>query len=164
MPNLSLTGEEIKKLRKNLIFNGTSGLKSVLKLQMTSYSDNAYDVTNFFVFFLVLSLYSIPTEFHCCQTPNGRVKLPTLSIIGVSRTLSKIGLTGWVAGRTPFQCLVVAYCCFSPFLFFFRTTLFFLYVYICILKRQVLPDKICSAGQDELSKEYICLTRYDRDL
>ena len=30
---------------KNLIFDGTSGLKSVLKLEMTSYSDNAYEVT-----------------------------------------------------------------------------------------------------------------------
>ena len=38
-----------KKLRKNLIFDGTSGLNSVLKLDMTSYSDNAYDITNFFV-------------------------------------------------------------------------------------------------------------------
>ena len=40
-----------------------------------SYSDNAYDITNFFV---VLKsswpiLYS--TKFHCCQTTNGRVKL-----------------------------------------------------------------------------------------
>ena len=37
-----------KKVTENLIFDGTSGLRSVLKLQMTSYSDNAYDVTNFF--------------------------------------------------------------------------------------------------------------------
>ena len=74
MSNLSLIGREIKKLRKNRIFDGTNGLKSVPKLQMTSYSDNAYDVINFF-FFKVLSLYSIPTKFHCCQTPNGRVKL-----------------------------------------------------------------------------------------
>ena len=43
-------------------------------------------------------LYSVPTKFHCCQTPNGRVKLGEggglscpLSIIGVSRTLSKKG-------------------------------------------------------------------------
>ena len=43
-------GREIKQLGKNLIFDGTSGLKSDLKLQMTSYSDNAYDVTNFGVF------------------------------------------------------------------------------------------------------------------
>ena len=65
---------------------------------MPSYSDNAYDVTN--SFFKVLGLYSIPTKFHCCQTPNGRAKLGggggascTPSIIGLSRTLSKIGLT-----------------------------------------------------------------------
>ena len=37
-----------KKVAKNLIFNGTSGLNSVLKLETTSYSDNAYDVTIFF--------------------------------------------------------------------------------------------------------------------
>ena len=35
-----------KKLRKNLIFDGMSWLK----LEMTSYSDNAYDVTIFFCF------------------------------------------------------------------------------------------------------------------
>ena len=37
--------EKYKKLRKNLIFDGTSRMK----LEMTSYSDNAYDVNNFFV-------------------------------------------------------------------------------------------------------------------
>ena len=35
----------MKKFRKNLIFDGTSGLNWVLKLEMRSYSDNAYDVT-----------------------------------------------------------------------------------------------------------------------
>ena len=34
-----------KKVTENLIFDGTSGLK----LEMTSYSDNAYDVTNIFI-------------------------------------------------------------------------------------------------------------------
>ena len=53
---------------ENLIFDGTSRLK----LEMTSYSDNAYDVT-YFLFRKVLGLYSIPTKFHCCQTLNGRV-------------------------------------------------------------------------------------------
>ena len=38
-----------KKLQKNLIFDGTKGLNSVLELEMTSYSDNAYDITNFVV-------------------------------------------------------------------------------------------------------------------
>ena len=75
VPNLSLTGWEIKKLQKNLILDGTSGLNSGLKLEMTSYSDNAYDVTNFvLLFWKVLGLYSILTKFHCCQTPRGRVK------------------------------------------------------------------------------------------
>ena len=65
-----------KKLPKILIFDGMSGLNSALKLEMTSYSDNAYGVANFFCFFLKSScLYSIPTKFHCCQTPNARVKL-----------------------------------------------------------------------------------------
>ena len=35
------------------------GLKSVLKLQMTSYSDNVYDVTIFFVFFLKFLAYTL---------------------------------------------------------------------------------------------------------
>ena len=40
-----------KSYRKSsVIFDGMSGLNSVsLKLEMTSYSDNAYDITNFFV-------------------------------------------------------------------------------------------------------------------
>ena len=48
---------------ENLIFDGKSELKSVLKLEMTSYSDNAYDVTIFSCF----DLYSISTKFHCCS-------------------------------------------------------------------------------------------------
>ena len=50
-----------------------SGLNLVLKLEMTSYSENAYDITNFFVVLKVLGIYSIATEFHFCQKPNGRV-------------------------------------------------------------------------------------------
>ena len=38
-----------KKLRENLIFDGTSGKIKEAKLEMTSCSDNAYDVTNFWV-------------------------------------------------------------------------------------------------------------------
>ena len=38
-----------KKVTKNIIFDGTSGKIRELKLEMTSYSDNAYDVTNFLV-------------------------------------------------------------------------------------------------------------------
>ena len=49
--NLSLIREEINKLRKNLIFDR----KSDLKLEMKSYSDNAYDVTNFLLFWQVLA-------------------------------------------------------------------------------------------------------------
>ena len=56
---------------ENLIFNGGSGLEPVLKLEMMSYSDNAYDVTNFCCFekFLAYTLF-LPS----CQTPNGIVK------------------------------------------------------------------------------------------
>ena len=60
----------MKKLWKNLIFDRTN----CQKVEMMSYSDNAYDVTNFLLFWKVLGLYSIPTKLHCFQTPNGRVK------------------------------------------------------------------------------------------
>ena len=54
-----------KKLWKNLIFVGMGRRTGRLRLEMTSYSDNGYDVTNYFVFFFkVLSLYSVPTRFH----------------------------------------------------------------------------------------------------
>ena len=36
-----------KKLRENIIFDGTSGRIRDRKLEMTSHLDNAYDVTNF---------------------------------------------------------------------------------------------------------------------
>ena len=45
MPNLSVIVSEIKKLQKSRTFDGTSGLK----LEMTSYLDNAYNATNFVV-------------------------------------------------------------------------------------------------------------------
>ena len=48
-----------KKLWKNLIFDGTSGLK----LKMTSYSDNAYDVTNFCCFEKFLAFALFPPSF-----------------------------------------------------------------------------------------------------
>ena len=50
-----------------------SGLKS----EITSYSDSAYMTLPIFCccFWYVVGLYSIPGKFHCCQTPNGRVKL-----------------------------------------------------------------------------------------
>ena len=37
-----------RKLRKNLIFDGTSGKIRESKLEMTSQSDSAYDITNLF--------------------------------------------------------------------------------------------------------------------
>ena len=40
-----------RKVMKNLIFDGTSGKIREPKLDMTSYLDNAYDVTNFFGLF-----------------------------------------------------------------------------------------------------------------
>ena len=47
--NFSLIGLEIKTLWKNLIFDETSGLNSGLKLEMTSSSNNAYDITEKFL-------------------------------------------------------------------------------------------------------------------
>ena len=48
-----------KSYRKtSVIFKGMSGLNSVLKLEMTSYSDNAYDITNSFVVSYTLLLPS----------------------------------------------------------------------------------------------------------
>ena len=48
-------------LQKNLIFDGTSELNSVLKLEMMSYSDNAYDISikNTRVQLVLTRVYSI---------------------------------------------------------------------------------------------------------
>ena len=84
-----------KKVTKDLIYDGTSGKIREPKLEMTSYSDIAYDATNFFV---VLKSSWLVLYSHCCQKPNGRVNLgagaflPPPSNIGVARTPSKIGL------------------------------------------------------------------------
>ena len=48
-----------KKVTINLIFNGTSGKIRELKLEMTSYSDNDYDVTNCFGCFEKLLAYTV---------------------------------------------------------------------------------------------------------
>ena len=97
VPNLSLIGWEIRKLQKNLVFDGTSGLNSVLKLEMTLYSDNAYDITNLFCCFenfltCTLFLSSFIVVRHQKVELNWGGGVAPLSIIGVSRTLSKIGL------------------------------------------------------------------------
>ena len=94
VPNLSLIGKEIKKLRRNLIFYETSDKIREPKLVMASYSDNGYDITIFWLFWKVFGLYCIPTTFHCCQTPNGRVNVGGRAFlpppnIGVSWTPSK---------------------------------------------------------------------------
>ena len=96
VPYLSLIGREIKKLLENLIFNGTSGLKSVLKLQMTSYSVLMTSlIFCFFEKFLAYTLFlpSFIVVRHQMVELNWGAFLPPLSITGVSRTLSKIGLT-----------------------------------------------------------------------
>ena len=46
---LKLSWLRNKKLRKTIIFDGTSGKIRDRKLEMTSYLDSAYDVTNFLV-------------------------------------------------------------------------------------------------------------------
>ena len=52
-----------KKLRQNIIFDGTSGKIRDPKLEMTSYLDNAYDVTNCLVvlksFWYILYSYQV---------------------------------------------------------------------------------------------------------
>ena len=82
-------------LGENLIFFETSGLK----LETTSYSDNAFDIINFFAVLKLSWTSSISAKFHCHQTPNGRVKLrgtfcllPPPSIIWVSQTPYKTDL------------------------------------------------------------------------
>ena len=77
---------------ENLIFDGTSGLK----IEMTSYSDNAYDVTNFFYCFEKFLAYtpflrSFIVVRHQMAEFNWGLFCPP-SIIGVSRASPKIGL------------------------------------------------------------------------
>ena len=81
MPNL-------RKLRKNLIFDRTSGLK----LEMKSYSDNAYDVTISCCFerFMACTLFlpSFIAVRHQMAELNVLAFLPPPpAIIGVSRTV-----------------------------------------------------------------------------
>ena len=87
---MSLICGEIIKLRKNLIIDGTSGLK----LELTSCSYNAYHVTNFCCFekFLAYTLFLPSLNGVKPQMAELNWWLPPLSIIGVSRTQSNIGL------------------------------------------------------------------------
>ena len=48
-----------KKVMKNLIFDGTSGKIMEPNLEMTPYSDNAYDVTNCFGCFEKFLAYTV---------------------------------------------------------------------------------------------------------
>ena len=48
-----------KKLQKKLIFDGTSGKIREPKLEMTSYSDNGFDVTDFFGCFEKFLAYAV---------------------------------------------------------------------------------------------------------
>ena len=64
-----------EKVKKELFLNERSGKVRKPKLEMTSYLDNAYDITIFWVVLKSSCLYCIPTKFHCSQTPNGRVNL-----------------------------------------------------------------------------------------
>ena len=82
-------------------FVGTSRQTSRPRLEMTSYSDNGYDVINYFCCFGKFLAYTVPTRFHCCQMRNDRIRLGVgggggafcpPSVTGVSQTPSKIGL------------------------------------------------------------------------
>ena len=85
----------MKKLRKSLIFDGTTKLK----LEMTSYSDNAYDVTNcFHCFEKFLAFTLFLSSFIVVRRQMAELKLrgflpPPPSIIGVSQTPSKVGFS-----------------------------------------------------------------------
>ena len=86
--NLSSIHQEINKLRKNLIFDGTSGLK----LEKTSYSDNAYDVTRFLLFWQVLAYTLFLRSFIVVRPQMAKLNWeafcppPLPSILEVSRT------------------------------------------------------------------------------
>ena len=93
MSNLTVICRELKMLWRNLIFDGM-GMKS----EMTSYSDNAYDITNCFCCFekfLAYTLFLPSFVVVRCQIAQlnwrGVAPLPT-HYMGIP-TLSKIGLT-----------------------------------------------------------------------
>ena len=79
---------------ENLSFDGTIGLKSVLKLEMTSYSHNAYDITYIFGCFAKFLAYNlflpsfIVVRHQMAELNRGEEPFPP-SIIGLSRTPSK---------------------------------------------------------------------------
>ena len=85
-----------KKVTENLIFDATSGLK----LEMTSYSDNAFDVTIFCCFEMPLAYTPFLRSFIVVRPQMAELNWggfslslpPPPSIIGVSWTPSKIGL------------------------------------------------------------------------
>ena len=65
-----------KTVMKNLIFDEMSGKIREPKLEMTSYSDNAYDVTNFFGCFEKFLVYTVfLPSFIVLRYQNGKVNL-----------------------------------------------------------------------------------------
>ena len=97
---------------ENLIFDGTSGLK----LEMTSYPDNAYDVTNLFLVLKsswpILYSYKVSllsdTKWQSKAGGGGLTFCSSPSIIGVSRTPSKIGLNCQFSYQLPSICLLAS--------------------------------------------------------
>ena len=89
-----LNWSRMKKVRENLIFDGES------KLEIMSYSDNAYDVTNFFGCFETFLAYSVflasfivlRHQLAELTWGKGAFCLP-LSNIGCAQTPSKTGLS-----------------------------------------------------------------------
>ena len=81
-------------LRKDNIYDGTSDLK----LEVMSYSDSAYDVTNFFVVLksswpiLLPSFIVVRPQMVELKRGSFFAPPPSPSITGVSRTPSKLGL------------------------------------------------------------------------
>ena len=86
-----------KKLQRNLIFDGMSGKIREPMQETTSYLDNSYNVTNCFGCFEKFLAYtysfqvSLLSDTKWQSYPGGRLFCPP-SNIGVSQTLSKIGL------------------------------------------------------------------------
>ena len=82
---------KIKKLRKDLICDGTCRLE----LEMTSYSDNVYDVTEFFVVLKsswpMLCSYQVSLLSNAKWQSITRREVPPLIVIEVSWSRPKLG-------------------------------------------------------------------------
>ena len=80
-------------MQRNFIFNGTSGKIGESKLQMTSYSDNVYDVTNFLGCFAKFLTYTVfLPSFIFVRHQMAELTLGGFCHLGYAQTPSKIRL------------------------------------------------------------------------